>query len=227
MRKTSKFGVCGSLGFTPYEIHTPDLNDLSYRSVGPEKNTFYSQGIPSPLFGGDMEVWNFRNLHFWPTLGNVTPEPDVAWIVCRHVSTASRTTGSTRRVFRGLGSTWGRNLAISITLAIDFYNSLYYVHVYKLWFAPLTADSWQCWWVEAPSGRYTSRGAGRGMHQGSGAYTDVLRILVHYIANIAPTCSSYRVTRYLRCNHSSITLPALCQPTITLRRLRQRHFTWR
>jgi len=56
MRKTSKFGVCGSLGFTPYEIHTPDLNDLSYRSVGPEKNTFYSQGIPSPLFGGDMEV---------------------------------------------------------------------------------------------------------------------------------------------------------------------------
>jgi len=56
MRETSKLGVWGSLGISPLRGPHPDLTGPSYSPGGPEKNSFYSEGI-GPHLG---EIWNFE-----------------------------------------------------------------------------------------------------------------------------------------------------------------------
>jgi len=56
MQITSKLGVWGSLGISHLRGPHPDLTGPSYSPGGPEKNSFYSEGI-DPHLG---EIWNFE-----------------------------------------------------------------------------------------------------------------------------------------------------------------------
>ena len=72
-------------GSPPYGAHTPELTGPSYSPGGPEKNSFYSEGI-DPHLG---EIWNFEIFNiaaFEPILGNVATENSKRYKLARAVS---------------------------------------------------------------------------------------------------------------------------------------------